>query len=108
MVDRKKFGLAGWALAIVGTIADHLSTNVALTLPHLYETNPFTQILILLQLWWVFDLAMLMIAMVVPFILSEQYRVGWVTYAYPIVYGTLRLGAGVHNLRLILLQVVFG
>ncbi len=101
-VDKTRFRLSGWMLATLGTLADHVTTVYALTMPHFWERNPLVRALIALGLWWPFDLAVLILATVAPFALAEEWEHGWATYVYPIVYGTMRLIAGLCNLALLL------
>jgi hypothetical protein len=93
-----------YVLLIVGTMGDHLSTMIALTRPYIYETNAFTVQLIANGLWLPFDISLMIIGIVLPYLLIR--RIGHPSLrgllAYPLVLGVIRLGACIWNVSLIL------
>jgi len=92
-----------YVLLIVGTLGDHISTMIALRLPHIYETNQFTLVLMSKGLCLHCDLLFIALGIAVPYLLIRVKRGGPFTgvLAYPIVLGGIRLGACIWNLSLI-------
>jgi len=92
-----------YVLLIVGTLGDHVSTMIAIRLPHIYETNQFTLFLISKGLWLPLDLILIALGIAVPYLLIRAKRGGPFTglLAYPLVLGAIRLGACIWNLSLI-------
>jgi len=92
-----------YVLLVVGTLGDHISTMLALRLPHIYETNQFTLVLMSNGLWLPFDLLLIALGIAVPYLLLRVKRGGPLTalLAYPLVLGAIRLGAYIWNLSLI-------
>ena len=97
-----EFGV--YVLAATGILGDHISTRIALTQPQIKELNPLTVALFQNNLWFFFDLFMLLAALGVPYILMRRwsFRGRWAILAYPLLFGFGRLAAAVHNVLLLL------
>lgn len=93
-----------YVLLVMGTMGDHLSTMVALTRPYIYEANAFTVQLMASGLWLPVDLVLMVFGIFLPYLLIR--RIGHPSLrgllAYPLVLGTIRLGACIWNISLII------
>ena len=93
-----------YILLVAGILGDHLSTVIALARPYIYEANPLTVLLMARGLWLPFDLGLMIVGIAVPYLLIRLTRHPSfrALLAYPLVYGAIRLGACLWNVRLIL------
>ncbi len=89
-----------YTLAVVGVIGDQVSTRVALSMPYLYETNPFSVKLMTLGLWLPFDLVLLLAGIAIPWMIMRR-RNKRAALIYPALYGIIRLAAAVWNTSLL-------
>ena len=73
-----------YLMLIIGSMGDHLSTMIALTRPYIYESNPFTVLLMEKGLWLPFDIVLISIGIAVPYILiratGKEYFKGLLAY----------------------------
>ena len=92
-----------YALAATGIVGDHISTRLALTQPQIKELNPLTVALFQNNMWFFFDILMLILALGVPYFLMRKwnFRGRWAILAYPLLFGIGRLAAAVHNIMLL-------
>jgi hypothetical protein len=106
LAEVRRIGFEGlsYVMLIVGTLGDHLSTGIALRYPNIYETNPYTVMLMSKGLWLPVDLVLIALGIAIPYLLIR--RTGREYFkallAYPIVHGLLRFGACVWNFSLII------
>jgi hypothetical protein len=93
-----------YLLMISGTLGDHLSTIFTLTRSYVYETNTLTLQLMSKGLWEATDLILIALGITIPYILIRRFRSPPIRglLAYPIIFGTVRLGACIWNLSLII------
>jgi hypothetical protein len=101
----RRIGLEAFSylMLIAGTLGDHLSTVIALTRPHIYESNPYTVMLMERGLWLPVDIALIALGITIPYLLirltkKESFRA---LLAYPLLHGLVRLGACLWNFSLI-------
>jgi len=98
------FEAFSYLMLIVGSMGDHISTVIALTRPYIYESNPFTVMLMEKGLWLPFDFVLIAIGIAVPYLLiratGKEYFKGLL--AYPLLHGLLRFGACLWNFSLII------
>lgn len=92
----KKLEKLSYALTLVGTAGDQISTRVSLSTPYFYESNPFSVKLMTVGLWLPFDLALLLVGIAVPWVVMRRWEKRAVL-VYPFLYGALRLAAAVWN-----------
>ena len=102
----KLIGLESFSyfILILGTLGDHVSTVIALTRPHIYESNPFTIMLMERGLWVPVDVVLVVIGIVVPYLIirlsnKEYFKA---LLAYPLIHGLIRFGACLWNFSLII------
>jgi hypothetical protein len=92
--------------ALVGIVGDHLSTRIGLISPRIQELNPFTVYLRLNGLWLLFDFFMLVASLGLPALLIRKwsFRGRFTVLAFPILVGSARLFAALHNIMMIVLN----
>jgi len=96
--------LFSYLMLVVGTLGDHVSTVIALTRPHIYESNPFTVQLMERGLWLPVDIVLVVLGVSIPFLLIRMtkrpsFRA---LLAFPLLHGLVRLGACIWNFSLIM------
>jgi len=96
--------LFSYLMLVVGTLGDHVSTVIALTRPHIYESNPFTVQLMERGLWLPVDIVLVVLGVGIPFLLIRMtkrpsFRA---LLAFPLLHGLVRLGACIWNFSLIM------
>jgi hypothetical protein len=91
-------------MLVAGTLGDHISTEIALKRPYIFEANPFALYLMTKGLWLPLDLVLLTVGIAIPYIVIRITR--WSPFrmllAYPFVHGFLRIGICIWNFSLIL------
>jgi len=92
--------------ALVGIVGDHLSTRIGLISPRIQELNPFTVYLRLNGLWLLFDFFMLVVSLGLPALLIRKwsFRGRFAVLVFPILVGSARLFAALHNFMMIVLN----
>jgi hypothetical protein len=102
----RRLGLEAFSyiMLIAGTLGDHFSTVIALTKPYIYESNPFTVLLMSRGLWLPVDVVLVVLGIAIPYlILRFTDRPSFkAVLAYPLVHGMVRLGACLWNISLII------
>ena len=90
--------------ALAGIVGDHLSTRVGLLLPTIRELNPFTVYLRQNGLWLLFDALMIVVSIGVPAFLMRRwsFRGRWAVLAFPLLLGSARFFAMIHNFLIVL------
>lgn len=88
---------------VMGTLGDHISTVIALTRPHIYESNPYTVMLMERGLWLPVDIFLIALGIAIPYFLIRltKRRFFRALLAYPLLHGLMRLGACFWNFSLI-------
>lgn len=95
-----------YMVSALGTLADHLVTRIGLLNPRITEFNGFTVILRRHNLWLFFDIFVLMVSLVLPYLIYSRSNIKgrWAILVFPLLFGIARLGATVHNIFVILLM----
>ena len=94
-----KIELLSCLVLVTGTVLDHVSTRVVLSLPGTYEGNNFIAFLMSMNLGFLFDLLFIPTLIMASYLLYD--RVGRLAIAIPvfnIVFGARRFHAFFHNL----------
>jgi hypothetical protein len=99
----RRLGLEAFSyiMLIAGTLGDHFSTVIALTRPYIYESNPFTVLLMSRGLWLPVDVVLVVAIpyLIIRFTDKPSFKA---VLAYPLVHGMVRLGACLWNISLII------
>jgi hypothetical protein len=102
----KRLGLESFSyfMLILGTLGDHVSTIIALTRPYIFESNPFTVWLMERGLWLPFDVVLVAVGIVVPYLIIRFTKKNYfkALLIYPFLHGLIRLGACMWNFSLII------
>jgi hypothetical protein len=99
----KVIEVAAYFLAVLGMLGDQISTRVGLALPGTCELNFFAAWMMARGLWLPLDLLVLAAFLCVPAVLIRQYdaRERWLTLAYPILFGLIRITTAISNFMII-------
>jgi len=90
-------------MVIIGTFVDFTTTHIALRNPLVYETNPFTRLLIATGQHAQFDILIVFLSIFVPMVMLRisHYPPLRAILLYPLILGLGRLAAGLWNFSLI-------
>lgn len=94
--------LEAYALAVIGVVADQLSTRLGLSDARIYESNPNSLWLMQRGLWAPFDVALLAASIAVSVAIMRRWSFPgrWVILLYFVLYFVMRFGAAISNLLL--------
>jgi len=97
--------LEAYMRAIVGVVADQLTTRLVLSKPNIYEANPNTIRLMERGLWLQFDVTLLVASIIVSAVIMRKwgFRDRWVILLYFAACFVIRFGAAMNNLLLYML-----
>ncbi|MDH5792027.1 MAG: hypothetical protein OEZ44_07540 [Candidatus Bathyarchaeota archaeon] len=95
--------IAAYFLAILGMLGDQISTRLGLASPGTCELNFFAAWMMARGLWLPLDLLLLAAFLCTPAVLIRRYdaRERWLTLAYPILFGLIRITAAISNFMII-------
>ncbi len=98
-----RFEVGAYLLLVVGVVGDHFSTELALTRPNIYETNPVALNLMQAGLWLPTDIALILMSVVASYVLLRVLKKPIANYIllYPALAGIIRLMVTVWNLSLL-------
>lgn len=94
-----------YALAVIGVIADQLTTRLAISNPYIFERNPNVIWLMEKGLWAHFDAALLIVSIGISAVIMRKWKFynRWVILLFFVVGFVLRFGAAMNNLCWLLL-----
>jgi hypothetical protein len=100
VLNGEKAERVSYAILVIGSLLDHVSSRLALMSPHMFEANPFSRWLQANGLWILFDVSILVL-LTFPFSIvirctSLKYR--RIILLTPLIVGLARLVVGVWNL----------
>jgi len=92
--------LEAYLLAVIGVVADHLTTRLAQSKPNIFEVNPNTVRLMERGLWLPFDVAILFGTIGISVVIMRRWKFPhrWVILLFFAVCFIVRGGAAVNNL----------
>lgn len=95
--------IAAYFLAFLGMLGDQISTRLGLSLQGTCELNFFTAWMMARSLWLPLDLLVLATFLCAPAVLIRRYdaKERWLTLAYPILFGLVRMTAAISNFMII-------
>lgn len=95
--------ISAYFLAVLGMLGDQISTRLGLVLPGTCELNFFAAWMMARGLWLPLDLLLLAAFLCAPAALIRRYdaRERWLTLAYPILFGLIRITAAISNFMII-------
>jgi len=99
----KLIEISAYLLAVLGMLGDQISTRLGLALPGTCELNFFAAWMMARSLWLPLDLLLLAAFLCAPAVLIRRYdaRERWLTLAYPILFGLIRITAAISNFMII-------
>jgi hypothetical protein len=95
--------IAAYFLAVLGMLGDQISTRLGLAQPGTSELNFFASWMMARGLWLPLDMLLLAAFLCAPAVLIRRYdaKERWLTLAYPILFGLVRITAAISNLIII-------
>ncbi len=95
--------IAAYFLAVFGMLGDQISTRLGLTLQGACELNFFAAWMMARGLWLPLDLLVLATLLCAPAVLIRRYdvKVRWLSLAYPVLFGLIRITAAISNFMII-------
>jgi len=102
-LDPKIIEIAAYFLAVLGMLGDQITTRLGLALPGTCELNLFAAWMMARGLWLPLDLLLLTIFLCTPAVLIRRYesKERWLTLAYPILFGLIRITTTISNFMII-------
>ena len=90
-----------YIMLTLGISLDHISTEIGLRNPNIYETNPLALMLMKNNVWWAFDITLIIsFCICTHYIIKVYYpKKQWLVFL-PLLTGVFRFSIGIYNILL--------
>jgi len=93
--------ILSYSILTLGICLDHISTEIGLRNPNIYETNPLALFLMTNNIWWAFDLVLIAsFCVCTHYIIKFFYPNRQMILVFPIFTGLVRFSIGIYNILL--------